>query len=284
MIKDICALITRPAPRMTAVLLASALFSSNLTLTAAEKTVVTGVVRAKEEVVLRSELSGIIQRVAVEEGDTIREGGLLVELKNDRQKLALELSKTGLAKARAAIEETDVLLDNAEKELNRVKTAGPALPRKELDDKTDQVLRLKANMNAQKAELAQVEAEVKLREHELKETQLLAPFAGTVTQIYVNRGDTLRPLDTPILEIVALDDLYTELLLPSYTAQRIALNQKITVQVENEWMGHDGQIEGKVMYINPKVDASSRTFIVKIRIPNKNGLVRPGMLAIVQID
>jgi RND family efflux transporter MFP subunit len=285
MIKNRHALPKNAAPRLAllaALAAASAMFSPDLA--ASEKTIVTGVVRAQEEVVVRSELSGLVQRIDVEEGDVVREGKVLVELKNERQKLALELAKTGLDKAKAAIDETNVLLDNSEKELNRVKTAGSALPRKELDDKTDQVLRLKANMNAQKAEQAQAETEVRMREQELKETQVLAPFSGTVTQIFVHKGDTLRPLDTPILEIVALDDLYTELLIPSSNAHKLTLNQKIMVHVESEWMGTTGQIEGRVSHINPKVDASSRTFLVKVRIPSKSGLIRPGMLAIVEIE
>src|SRR5262249_5823920 len=176
---------------------------------------VTGVIRAEEEVSVRSPFAGIVQRIVVREGEHVRQGQLLVELKNDRQKIVLDLAKAGLSKAEASVEETKVLLANAEKEVSRVKVAADALPRKELEDKSDQVHRLQASLNAQLADLAQATAEVKLRDNELKETQLLAPFDGTVTQIYVNRGDTLRPLDTQVLELVALENLYAELLLPS---------------------------------------------------------------------
>jgi RND family efflux transporter MFP subunit len=252
--------------------------------TAAAEFTVTGVIRAEEEVTVRSQFAGIVQRIAVREGDRVREGQLLVQMKNDRQRIALDLARAGLSKAEASVEETKVLLANAEKEVNRVKVAAQALPRKELEDKTDHVLRLQASLNAQLADSAQASEEVKLRENELKETQLLAPFDGTVTQIYINRGDTLRPLDTQVLELVALENLYAELLLPSAYVQKIQLDQKIKVQVESEWMGRLGQIYGTVMYATPKVDASSRTFKVKVRIPNANGLVRPGMLVQVRFD
>jgi RND family efflux transporter MFP subunit len=255
-----------------------------LNLTANAQSNVTGVVRAEEEVILRSEFSGIVQRIAVHEGDRVQQGDLLVELRNERQKIAVDLAKTGLAKAQASLDETMVLMENAEKELARVKTAGDALPRKELEDKTDQVHRLDANLNAQRADVAQAETEIKLRDYELRETQLLAPFSGTVTMISINRGDTLRPLDTPVLELVALEDLYAEMLLPSNYVQKIRLNQLIKVQIEGEWLGKPGQLDGKIIYINPKVDASSRTFKVKIRIPNANGVVRPGMLASVRFE
>jgi HlyD family secretion protein len=250
----------------------------------AAELIVTGVIRAQEEVIVRSEFSGIVQRIAVREGERVREGQLLTELKNERQKITLELSRARLAKASASVDETRIILDNAEKELERVKIAADALPRKELEDRGDQVLRLKANLNAQLADFAQAREEVKLRENELKETQLLAPFRGTVTQIFINRGDTLKPMDTQVLELVAMEQLYAEVLLPSHYVQKIRLEQKIKVQIESESMGHIGQVDGKVNYINPKIDASSRTFKVKIGIPNANGRVRPGMLAQVRFD
>jgi multidrug efflux pump subunit AcrA (membrane-fusion protein) len=42
-------------------------------------------------------------------------------------------------------------------------------------------------------------------------------------------------------------------------------------------MGSRGQMEGPVTYINPTIDAASRTFKIKIGIPAGRG-VRPGML------
>src|ERR1043166_1889859 len=64
---------------------------------------ITGVIRAQEEVTVRSEFSGIVQRIAIREGDSVREGQLLVELRNERQKIALELSRARLAKANASV-------------------------------------------------------------------------------------------------------------------------------------------------------------------------------------
>ena len=247
-------------------------------LWAAELTL-TGVIRAQEEVVLRTETPGIVQRIAVREGERVRDGQLLVELKNDKQKIAVELSRSRVAKAAASVAETKVLLDNARKDLERAKIAGDALPRKDLEDRADQAARLEANLDAQVAELAQTKEELKLRERELLDTQLTAPFAGTVTQIAVNRGDTLKPMETQVLELVALDRLYVELLLPSAQAQKISANQKVTLQVESEALGKIGQVEGRVYYINPKIDAASRTIRVKVSVPTLNGTVRPGMLA-----
>jgi RND family efflux transporter MFP subunit len=252
-------------------LCSSAALSADLT--------VAGVIRAQEEVIVRSEFAGIVQRIVVREGERVREGQSLVELKNERQKIAVDLSRARMAKADASLVENDVLLANARKELDRVKIAADALPRKELDDKTDQVARLEALGAAQKAEIAQAKEEVKLRENELKETQLSAPFAGTVTQIFINRGDTLKPTETQVLELVALDRLFAELLLPVAHLQDVKLGQKVKIQAERDSANGPAPLQGQITHINPKIDAASRTFQVKVGFVNANGSVKPGMLA-----
>ena len=239
---------------------------------------VTGIVRAEDEVIIKSELSGLVRRIAVTEGERVLEDQLLVELENEHQKINLELSRTGMVKAKAAVDETQVVLENAEKELARIQIAASALPRKELEDIRDQVLRLKASLAAQMADLARAEQEVKLREQELKDTEIRAPFDGTITEIFINRGDSLRPIETPVLQIVGLDSLFAELRLPSSYVPNVRLQQPVRVQVEGEWMGRAGQVEGRVTYINPTIDAASRTFKIKVGIPANRGTVRPGML------
>jgi len=238
---------------------------------------VTGIVRAVDQVVIKSELPGIIQRLAVKEGERVTEGQLLLELDNQHQKIAIDLSKAGLTKAKAAVDETQVLLTNAEKELSRIEIAASALPRKELEDIKDQVLRLKANLAAQVAEVVRAEHDIRLREQELKDTQIFSPFNGTVTELFVVKGDSLRTLDTPILELVDLDHLYAELRLPSSYVQSVTFNSPVKLQIESEWMGTRGHMEGRVAFINPTIDAASRTFKIKVDVPAGRG-VRPGML------
>ncbi len=239
----------------------------------------TGVIRAEEEVVVRSEVDGIIWRIAVKEGRRVQKGQLLVELKNDRQKIGVELARARLLRAQASLVASRVSLENSRKELIRLRIAGDALPRKELEDMEDQVLRLQALLEVQEAELKQGKVELSLRENDLKETQLLAPFSGTVTQIYINKGDALKPLETEVLELVALDRLYVELVLPVEAILNIRSGHKVRVDVEDKVLGRAGSVKSRVSYMNPTVDASSRTFSVKVAFSDPKGNIRPGMLA-----
>jgi RND family efflux transporter MFP subunit len=237
----------------------------------------TGIVRPVEEVTIKSELASVVQSIAVKEGELVREGQLLIQLDNAHQKINLELAQTMIEKAKATVEETKIILGNAESEQERIQMAANALPRKELEDIRDQVLRLKASLTAQMAEQTRAEQELKKREQELKDTQILAPFGATVTEIFVHKGESIRPLDTAILQLVDMDNLFAELRLPSNLVSKIKLRQTVKVQVEGEWLGRVGAIDGQITYINPTVDAASRTFKVKVGIPSR-GLVRPGML------
>jgi RND family efflux transporter MFP subunit len=261
-----------------------AILCSGSSFTANAQVTVTGVIRAEQEVVIQSESAGVVDRVAVQEGQRVEENQLLAQLRNDRQKIALDLSRTGLAKANAMVEETRIILENAEKQASRIQIAADALPRKELEDIQDQIARLRANLNAQIADRARAEEEVRLREHELRVTQLFAPFAGTVTEVHVDRGDSLRPMESPVLKLVGLDQLFAEVLLPIRYIRTIRLDQSIRVEVETEWLGSQGRLNGRVLYINPTIDAASGTFKIKIGVPNPSGLVRPGMLAQVHVN
>jgi HlyD family secretion protein len=154
--------------------------------------VLTGVVRAEQEVIVQSEYAGVVERIAVKEGAVVAEGQILVELRNERHKIALDLSRAGLTKAIALVEETRAVLENAEREAGRLRIAAGAVPRKELEDIEGQVSRVKAGLNAQIADRTRAEQEVRLREQELEETRLVAPFSGTVTEIFITRGESLR--------------------------------------------------------------------------------------------
>jgi multidrug efflux pump subunit AcrA (membrane-fusion protein) len=212
---------------------------------------ITGIVRAEEQVQIKSEFPGIVRRIAVKEGDRVTEGQLLIELDNDRQKIMIDLAQAGLAKAKASVDETSVLLANVEREASRIQIAANALPRKELEDIQDQVLRLKANLAAQRSELTRSEQEVKLREQELKDTRIFAPFNGTVTEIFINRGESLERIETPVLELVDLDELYAELRLPSSFVKNVQLQDSIRVHVEAEWTGRAGQLKGRYALLIP---------------------------------
>jgi RND family efflux transporter MFP subunit len=248
----------------------------------AQQAGVIGVVRAHDQAILQSEIEGIVDRILVKEGDVVEEGQTIVELRRQRQEIALEVSRAGLLRAEAQAAETRALLDTARRERDRATTAADVLAKKDVDDARDAVERLEAGLRVQMADVTRAQQEVKLRDHELKQTRLVAPFAGTVTRILVHRGDALNPVETQVAELFDMNRLYVEVLLPRQDALRLRVGTAIAVQVESEWLGKAGAITGRVSYVNPTVDAASRMVTVKIDVPNPTGAIRPGMVATVR--
>jgi RND family efflux transporter MFP subunit len=243
---------------------------------------IVGVVRAHDQAIVQSEIAGIVDTIAVKEGDVVAEGQTLVELRRQRQEIALEVARAGQARAEAQAAETRALLDAALKERDRVTQAADVLSKKEVEDARDVVERLEASLRVQQADVNRATQEVRLREHELRQTRLAAPFAGTVTRILVHRGDALNPVETNVAEVVDLKRLYVEVLLPRQEALRLRVGTAIRIDVEREWLGAAGSVTGHVSYVNPTLDAASRMVMAKIDVPNPNGTIRPGMVATVR--
>ncbi len=241
----------------------------------------TGVVRPEEAVIVRSEVAGIIQTIEVGEGDEVSEGQVLVQMRSNTQEIGVRLTEARLLRAEAAAAASRATLENAQHTLARIDIAAAAVPEKEREDVADEMRRLDALLRAQEAEVAEVRVELGLRQLQLDETRISAPFDGTVTVIQIEKGDTLAPLETPILVLVNLNRLYVELALPVAEISNVQEGRSVEVQVEDAVLGNTGHIEGMVSYVNPTVDPSSRTFLVKIRISDHSRRIRPGMRAVV---
>ncbi len=243
----------------------------------------TGVVRPEEGVIVRSEVAGIIRSIEVQEGQEVSAGQILVQLGSDVQKIGVQLAEANLSRAEAAVVASRVTMENARKTLARVDIAATAIPEKDRQDIGDEVLRLQALLVAQEAELAEARVARELRQAELDRMRILAPFDGTVTILRAQIGDTVADLQTPILDLVNLDRLYVELVLPVEEIPNVDEGSRVDVQVETEVLGPAGHVEGIVSYINPTVDPSGRTFLVKIAISDPSRNIRPGMRAEVQL-
>ncbi len=243
----------------------------------------TGVVRAEEAVIVRSEVVGIVDQIDVQEGQRISEGEPLVHLRKDLQEIGLRLAAARLDRAEATAAASEVTLENARHTLARVEVAATALTEKEYEDVIDEVHRLEALLKAQEAEVVEFRVEQDLRQQEFDARSIRAPFDGTVTAVYLVRGDAVAPLETPILALVLLDQLYVELALPVSELPRLAEGMRVGIDVESEVLGPAGQVGGVIRYINPTVDPSSRTFLVKVGFSDPPGQIRPGMRADVEL-
>jgi Cu(I)/Ag(I) efflux system membrane fusion protein len=110
-------------------------------------------------------------------------------------------------------------------------------------------------------------------------TTVLSKISGTVSDIAVHEGDYVAE-GTTILKTQALNSLWVEAQLYSGETANYHINDKVSVAFPDL----NGQvINGKVEFINPELSDQSKVDLIRISIPNQQGLIRPGMQAYISI-
>jgi RND family efflux transporter MFP subunit len=121
-----------------------------------------------------------------------------------------------------------------------------------------------------------LQAGVERLELELKKSLIRSPFNGLVVKRHVDRGEWLS--EGGPVAMIAKDDVVDIIVnLPERLIRhvKIGINVKVTVGEQ--------KLSGKIITVVPKGDVATRTFPVKIRMPNTNSLIE-GMTARVRLS
>jgi membrane fusion protein (multidrug efflux system) len=206
-----------------------------------------GTLRSNESVVVRPEISGRITQINFVEGSPVRKGQLLVAL--DASIYAAEVQQ---ARANLALAETNF---NRVTELEREKFVSV--------NAKDQAL------NA----LRVAQATLALAEARLAKTEIRAPFAGVIGIRQVSVGDYVKEGQ----DLVTLEDisaLKADFRLPEQLLADLRRGQ--TVEVASDAL--PGRTYAATLdAIDPLVDQNGRALLLRARLKNTDGQLRPGM-------
>lgn len=240
---------------------------------------VPGLIEAKNQATMRAKASGTVGTIAVREGENVRKGQVLIELENARERAVIKLAEASLEKAKAALAEERVTLQNCRKDLARKEMMRDIIARKDYENARDIVLQHEAALAGREGEVKEAEATLVVRTAELENTMIRAPFNGTVTEIHVKTGETVAALSTPICDVAYLDTLYVQVAVPIQYLPQLKRGQRVGVKIEQDASLFSGRFTGEIGYINPVVDAASRRVKIKVTLHNPTRRVRPGMVA-----
>jgi len=98
-----------------------------------------------------------------------------------------------------------------------------------------------------------------------------APLSGVITERRFNAGAGIDAA-TPIFSISNLGTVYVIANVPESNLSK--LNVGAVAEIRSTAIGN---IHGRVSYIDPKLDESTRTARVRVEVPNTNGKLRAGM-------
>jgi len=262
-------------------LLAAFLLAPGVLAGAAEATdeiAVKGIARPVEKVVLSANMTGQITEILVDEGDRIRKGQLLLKM-NDRS-LTLEAQLYRLqAGDDSSLRLWQVQAALAEEELGRYealakdKVTAPA----EYARARAQAELAKIHVEQEKMRLEQAKIAYQMRLAALQNARVISPLDGVVVDRLHEEGESVEVL-TNLFTVVRMDEIIIEVNLPeeaiSWLKQQEEVNVRFPVFKEKDF-------KGKVDSISPVVDSRSGTVPVKVKVPNPDFLIKPGLQAVV---
>ena len=221
-----------------------------------------------------SPTEGLIETVAVERGDVVKKGQVLVTLEATREKAQQAVARAK-AEQEAALKTSRVKEAFAARKVARatdlLKTS--SIAQHELDEaETEKALAetafLEASENKRLAELElhRATAELTLR-------TIRSPINGVVVDRLQHPGE-LAKRDPPILKLAQIDPLRVEIYAPLSMLNQITVGQQAEVRPSDQ---PGGVYAAKVTIVNRVVDSASGTFGVRLEIPNHD-LKLPGGL------
>ncbi|HEX6159629.1 MAG TPA: efflux RND transporter periplasmic adaptor subunit [Thermoanaerobaculia bacterium] len=211
------------------------------------------------EVTVGSDASGTIERLLVEEKETVRAGQVIA-------RIAADDTKAALAVARSRIGEADADIRLFEAEVARAQH----LFREDVGSK-QAVDKAQRDLEAARARRGSSVAEVRRLEALVEKTVITAPIDGVVITRHVHPGETITVGD-PVIAIADLKRTRVEAEIDEFDAARVQLGGKAIVKAE----GYDGQWRGTIEEIpdtvvnrrlkpvDPSKPIDARVLLVKI--------------------
>jgi RND family efflux transporter MFP subunit len=234
-----------------------------------------------EDVTISNEAPGIIQQVMVDLGDKVKKGQRLVLLDPREAKLALAQAEANLQAARKALTQAQAEWRDADINLKRIKElhSEGIIATSQLDVAQTRFDAIEAQVHAREADIDRHQAMVDFSQKRLGDTEVLAPITGEVRQRLVSIGEAVKE-KTPLFQLVITDPLKFQGTVPERFAPDIKMEQPVDLQVE---AFADRVFPGRVLRMSPAVDAQTRSLSLEIKVPNTQGMLKPGFFAKGQI-
>ena len=109
---------------------------------------------------------------------------------------------------------------------------------------------------------------------------VIATIPGEIVERKINKGQVVQPADA-LFTVANLSSLWAVSEIPESNAYLIHKGQKVTLVIPAL---RNSSIEGVVAHVDSIVNPQTRTVVVRMEVPNQDGLIKPGMLATMMIE
>ncbi|MGB2684626.1 MAG: efflux RND transporter periplasmic adaptor subunit [Olleya sp.] len=213
-----------------------------------------GNVTTKNLLIITPEYSGILTNVYVTEGQRVSKGQTLAKIDDGGLSQQLAQLKIQSALAKTTFERQQKLWNQK---------IGSEI----------QYLQAKSSYEAQEEAINQLQKQ-------LSKTIVRAPFSGTIDDVITEKGSVVGAGQTPLMQIVNLDDMYIETDVPESYIPTVVQGKNVTVQFPV--LGTS--IDTKVRQAGDVINVANRTFKIEVAVPNKDKTIKPNLTAKLKIN
>lgn len=201
-----------------------------------------GVLRARDQAVLASELSGRIVELPFSEGESFKKGDTLARFDCSAYQAQLNAAQ---AANRGAGEEL-----SHNKQLAALNSVG------------------RFEVARAQAKVSETQAQSQVYQVQVKRCSVLAPFDGQVVERKVKRYESVAA-GAPLLDVVDNRTLEIHLLVPSRWMARLKPGQTFSFVPDETGQALDATVKR----LGARIDEGSQTLLLVATLPNANGLL-----------
>lgn len=236
-----------------------------------------GYVVARRRATVSSKITGRVVEVHVEEGMPVRKGQVLARLDPTGYDRALALAQAELEAARRAVAENRVRLDLARLTAQRYRSlrADGVANQADLDNAETEVRALEARLALAEEQVKVSERQVALRQNDLADTVITAPFDAVAISKDAQPGEMISPVSagggftrTGICSVVDMTSLEIEVDVNESYIGRVSPGQKVSAVLDAY---PDWQIPATVIAVVPTADRQKATVLVRIAFDRPAG-------------
>lgn len=212
-----------------------------------------GKIVSRQNILVGPEMTGNITALYIVNGQMVQKGQVIAKVDD--------------VLLRSNIEELETSLSLAQDLFERQKNLWEQKVGSEL-----QYLQAKNNLESLQKRLVTAQ-------NQLSKTVVRAPMSGVVEEVYLKLGE-MSGMGAPICRVVNLQDIYVETEVSEKYVGKVKQGDKVQVLFPSLSRTINAQVSALTQIINP----GNRTFRVEVKVANTDGMLKPNLLSVVQMQ
>jgi membrane fusion protein (multidrug efflux system) len=229
---------------------------------------VQGALFPREHTIMSSQVEGAVALVVADFGDKVTAGQVMLKINPREYELRVET-------AEAALNQEHAKLANSAGRYQRALAL-----KREGTISAEQFDQLASELRVAQADTESADKAVAMARKKLGDTEIKAPFSGSVQKRMVSLGEYVSP-GKELYELIATDPIKLRCPMPErfVPLARVGMPVKLTIDARP-----GASYTGKITRIAPALDESSRTLLIEAEVANPDGVLKPGFFAHVIMD